>query len=149
MPFQREVLHDAQVEVRECRLPHRVARRHDAIDNRAVVPVVRIMLRVETDDGRVGLAGMGNENRIELEAQRKIEDGARRLRTCRSSCEENARSSFGLKRVQRRVDAVWTVARVIIVRLRERVVDGQLRLRREICDVTAAGRRSRSAPRID
>ena len=73
--FQREVFDDAEIEIVEGRLSQDVAWGHGAVEYGAVVPIVRVALGVEADDGCVGCAGVRCEERVQFEADRKVEDG--------------------------------------------------------------------------
>lgn len=50
--FQGEVLHDPQVKNSKGRFAAAVSGVHDVVQNRTVIPVIGIILRIEAYDGR-------------------------------------------------------------------------------------------------
>ena len=105
-PLRVKSSDDAQVEVCEGRLAHAVARGLCAVDDGAVVPIVGVVLGVEADERRVGLAGARYEDRVEFETDRQVD-----------YCTQVEVISYILKRVGALdVEVVWVQRRSDAVR---------------------------------
>ena len=126
LAFEGEVLDEAEVGVVEGRLAELVADGLDAVDEGAVVEVVGVVLGVEADERGVGQAGVGDEDGIELETERKVEDGGD---VEGMALVEGGVSAFGLevKRIEGGVDGVGAEVGVVVAVAGEGVVEGDLR----------------------
>src|ERR1700721_4021918 len=136
---QREILDDAEVQIRERRLPKCIACGHRTMDDCAVVPVVRIVLRVKSDDGVVRPGGACHKKRVELEPSRQIEDRTQVEDVTRVLCGKRTLGTQVIG-IDGKVQAVRASVGIIVARTREGVIDYQLRAARYLrgCSKKAA-----------
>ncbi len=84
---QRDVFHEANVQVEEGRLPQDVSRSDQSVQQGAVIPVVGVVLGVEADDGRVGQARTRHQMGLNLSPHFRLVM-ALRLKLLRTSNDE-------------------------------------------------------------
>jgi hypothetical protein len=111
--LQGNVFDDAKIQIGEPRLTKAIPRGNCVIQNRAIVPVVGVVLRIEADDRRVRLTRARNQNWIELEAYRQIQNSAE-IKIIPDVLQRVRSLRLQIERVQRGVDVVRPQVGVVV-----------------------------------
>ena len=145
---QREVLYEANIQIEERRLPGAVARHDLLVHDRAIIPVVAVVLSVEANDRRVRQARARDQDGIELEAQRQVGNGAEVEAV--AHIEESSRPvGREVERIERRDEGEGSEVGIVVAGARQRVVRHQSASASEAgSSLSAACRRRTNAPRM-